>query len=29
MTDDVHLEPEPPRRPRSHRDLDALPDDFD
>ncbi len=29
MKSDTPVDPEPPRRPRSHRDLDAIPDDFD
>jgi hypothetical protein len=30
MTDDDEpLLPEPPRRPRTYRDLDAIPDDLD
>jgi hypothetical protein len=27
--DDEPLAPEPPRRPRTYRDLDAIPDDLD
>jgi hypothetical protein len=29
LVDDVPIDPEPPRRPRSYQDLDAVPDDFD
>ena len=29
LVDDVPVDPEPPRRPRSYDDLDAVPDDFD
>ena len=29
LVDDVPIDPEPPRRPRSYEDLDAVPDDFD
>ncbi|MBV8780242.1 MAG: Rne/Rng family ribonuclease [Phycisphaerae bacterium] len=29
LVDDVPVEPEPPRRPRSYDDLDAVPDDYD
>jgi hypothetical protein len=29
IRDDVPVNPEPPRRPRTYRDLDAIPDDLD
>jgi hypothetical protein len=29
MKSDTPVDPEPPRRPRTYRDLDAIPDDFD
>jgi hypothetical protein len=29
VLDDIPVDPEPVRRPRSVRDLDAVPDDFD